>query len=171
MRPTTAVAIAATVRVTESIQQRYASGYGADEFVTDLLADLRHFCDAHHLSYSELDQRAYEHYITERQLGGASGHSHDTPPYASLYLPESIWTDLSEDHDRSVLCARLMINQIEYPLIALRVRHNGAAQEPADDRQKTLYNWFRVAAAATRGMQTMRIGGQPYVIGPPPPAH
>jgi len=171
MRPTTAVAIAATVRITESIQQRYASGYGADEFVTDLLADLRHFCDAHHLSYSELDQRAYEHYITERQLGSALRNSRDTTPYASLYLPEGIWTDISENHDRSVLCARLIINQIEYPLMALRVRHNGAAQEPADHRQNPLYGWFRVAAAATRGMQTMRIGGQQYVIGLPPPAH
>jgi hypothetical protein len=66
MRPNTPDAVAATVRVVEHIQRRYASGRGADEFVAEMLADLRHFCDSHALSFAKLEQRAHAQYLTER---------------------------------------------------------------------------------------------------------
>lgn len=43
------------------------SGGGDDpaEGLTDLLADARHFCDRHGLSFAELDRVAYQHYLAE----------------------------------------------------------------------------------------------------------
>ncbi len=35
------------------------------EGIADLLADLRHLCDALGLDFAELDSRAYDHYICE----------------------------------------------------------------------------------------------------------
>lgn len=34
--------------------------------VTDLLADLRHFCDAHKLCFGDLDRIAHGHYVAEK---------------------------------------------------------------------------------------------------------
>ena len=34
--------------------------------VTDLLADIRHYCDAHALAFHECDRRAYQHYSEEK---------------------------------------------------------------------------------------------------------
>lgn len=49
------------------------SGTTLDEDVTDLLTDLRHFCDRHGLDFPTLNHIAYEHYLAERaQEGGAS---------------------------------------------------------------------------------------------------
>lgn len=45
-------------------------GYSGDDDIetclTDLLADARHWCDAHEQSFAEIDRRAYEHYVAER---------------------------------------------------------------------------------------------------------
>lgn len=40
--------------------------------VVDLLADLRHFCDARGLDFAELDMSAYSHYIKEPK-GSSNG--------------------------------------------------------------------------------------------------
>ena len=40
--------------------------------ITDLLADLRHLCEAHELCFGDLDRMAYAHYSAERSAGGAS---------------------------------------------------------------------------------------------------
>lgn len=46
---------------------------GEDEYaVIDLLADLRHYCDAENLCLGGLDRIAYAHYVAERRNGGAS---------------------------------------------------------------------------------------------------
>lgn len=37
------------------------------EAITDLLADLRHLCDAMNLNYADLDRQAYDHYCAEAQ--------------------------------------------------------------------------------------------------------
>ncbi len=68
MRPRTTYAITATVHIMEQIQRRYASGAGADEFVVEMLADLRHFCDSHALPFAKLDERAVACYLTERSV-------------------------------------------------------------------------------------------------------
>ena len=41
------------------------SGSGDSEDVTDLLADLRHFCDKEGLDFGELDSTAHRHYTAE----------------------------------------------------------------------------------------------------------
>lgn len=33
--------------------------------ITDLLADIRHFCDANGLDFANLDRMAYQHYLAE----------------------------------------------------------------------------------------------------------
>ena len=85
MRPTTADAVAATVRVMEHIQRRYASGRGADEFVVDMLADLRHFCESHDLSFHKLEGLAHDHYLAERAVRDRTtgAPAHNTPASAS----------------------------------------------------------------------------------------
>lgn len=37
-----------------------------DEVVTDVLAQLRHFCDLHAVDFGACDRRAYEHYLAEK---------------------------------------------------------------------------------------------------------
>ena len=37
-----------------------------EEFVRDLLADLRHYCDAHDVDFSAADDTAQSHYLAER---------------------------------------------------------------------------------------------------------
>jgi hypothetical protein len=43
--------------------------YGTDNTdkgcLTDLLTDVRHWCDRHGHSYAELDRLAYQHYLAE----------------------------------------------------------------------------------------------------------
>jgi hypothetical protein len=84
MRPNTADSVAARVRVLESIQRRYSSGCGADEFVVELLADLRHFCDAHALSFAKLEQQAAEHHTAERKFTRATGPARCVEPRTAL---------------------------------------------------------------------------------------
>jgi len=43
-----------------------------DAGITDLLADLRHLCDARGLSFEHLDGWALEHHAAELAEGGAS---------------------------------------------------------------------------------------------------
>jgi len=45
------------------------AAYGEEMAVRDLLADLRHYCDAHKLDYGAEDKSAYGHYLAE--IGGA----------------------------------------------------------------------------------------------------
>lgn len=169
MRPTTPVAVAAVVRNMQHIQERYASGYGVDEFVTDMLADLRHFCDARHLSFAKLDRRACDHYITERFLESHPSTSAGQITAISVYIPEKAWIDVSDKDDSSFLSATLNINGLDYPMIAIRVRNNGRGQEPTDYRQNPLYHWFRLSAAAKGSLLTTRIGSGDYVLGLAPP--
>lgn len=68
MRPRTTSSVHARVAHLEQLQRREASGIGCDEFVIDLLADLRHYCDGHSLDFGKLDRHAYGLYIEERQL-------------------------------------------------------------------------------------------------------
>jgi len=39
----------------------------AQAFVTDLLANLRHFCDSRELDFGALDKTAHQHYLCELQ--------------------------------------------------------------------------------------------------------
>jgi hypothetical protein len=36
-------------------------------FVSDLLADLRHYCDAHGLDFEDCDRRGHDHYTNEQE--------------------------------------------------------------------------------------------------------
>lgn len=38
-----------------------------DNELLDLLADARHWCDAHEADFSELNHKAYEHYLAEKE--------------------------------------------------------------------------------------------------------
>lgn len=44
----------------------HGTGDNTEESVTDLLADLRHFCDRWHLDFAALDRQAYRHYTVEK---------------------------------------------------------------------------------------------------------
>lgn len=37
-----------------------------DDAIADMLADIRHYCDAHHLDFAGLDHRAYNNYACEK---------------------------------------------------------------------------------------------------------
>lgn len=37
-----------------------------EAFVVDLLTDIRHYCDAHHVVYSSAETNAYRNYLKER---------------------------------------------------------------------------------------------------------
>lgn len=43
----------------------YLDGCEEFEAVTDLLADIRHYCDRRGLSFSECDKQAHQHYLAE----------------------------------------------------------------------------------------------------------
>lgn len=43
-----------------------ADNLSADEYITDLLADIRHYCDSENLEFAKLDRIAQGHYAQER---------------------------------------------------------------------------------------------------------
>lgn len=43
----------------------YEAGYTA---VRDMLADLRHYCDANDINFADEDRAAYQHYLHELQF-------------------------------------------------------------------------------------------------------
>lgn len=45
--------------------RRYGSDGADPGHLIDLLADARHWCDAHDEDFAALDRVAYEHYVTE----------------------------------------------------------------------------------------------------------
>lgn len=47
-----------------------ASTEAAAECVTDMLTDLRHFCDWRSLTFADLDRSAHSHYLHERAEDG-----------------------------------------------------------------------------------------------------
>lgn len=50
----------------EILVTRYgATREGQETALTDLLADVRHFCDTTGLNFSHVDRRAHEHYTAE----------------------------------------------------------------------------------------------------------
>jgi hypothetical protein len=49
---------------------RGASDLIEDNDLAGLLADFRHWCDAHEVDFAKIDRRAYQHYAAEK--GGAA---------------------------------------------------------------------------------------------------
>lgn len=49
------------------IEPEYFSGICdiKEDFVTDLLTDIRHYCDANGINFAHRDTMAYQHYIEE----------------------------------------------------------------------------------------------------------
>ncbi|MGD9790586.1 MAG: hypothetical protein AB7Q00_12705 [Phycisphaerales bacterium] len=45
----------------------YNDEYDLDSNLIDLLADARHWCDAHGHAFAEFDRTAYQHYLAERR--------------------------------------------------------------------------------------------------------
>ena len=39
------------------------------EFITDLLTDVRHYCDVRGVEFHVCDRQAYQHYLKEREHG------------------------------------------------------------------------------------------------------
>lgn len=57
---------ARTIRVRDILNECYsAKTENSETALTDLLADIRHFCDAKELAFSDVDRRAHEHYSAE----------------------------------------------------------------------------------------------------------
>ncbi len=54
-------------KITNLLRQ-YTRYQAPEESVTDLLADIRHWCDRHGEDFARLDRMAYEHYSTETVL-------------------------------------------------------------------------------------------------------
>jgi hypothetical protein len=53
--------------VVEQVKRESAAEDSCEDFVTDLLIDLRHYCDRHALDFGRIDRCAYQHYLQERQ--------------------------------------------------------------------------------------------------------
>ena len=55
----------------DKIVTRYLleSGCEEDNFVRDILSDIRHYCDACGISFSEEDRVAYQNYLAEKTGG------------------------------------------------------------------------------------------------------
>ena len=55
------------------LQSRYepncaiTNSESAECYVTDLLADIRHYCDQHGVKFARADKAAYQHYSEEAQ--------------------------------------------------------------------------------------------------------
>lgn len=45
------------------------------EFITDLLTDIRHYCDARNVDFAGCDRSAYRHYAAERHVGNRQGRT------------------------------------------------------------------------------------------------
>jgi hypothetical protein len=164
MRPNTPVGIVATVRYMESIMHRYWSGSGADEYVRDSLANLRHYCDAHSLAFAELDRQAYQHYCQE--LHELPSRPARTPQPTDVYLqvPLQNWTDRSEAQDHSLLIAPVYIQKVAHFLSAIRVRMDDGRQVGWTAEGETVLAELHAAAAGSGAFQVIRVLGADYVL-------
>lgn len=53
-------------RATKALHEYAECDCDKEANVTDLLTDLRHYCDEHGIDYAEQDKRAYAHYVAEK---------------------------------------------------------------------------------------------------------
>jgi hypothetical protein len=65
--------IAERVAKVEVIFREHYSNADPEADVTDILADLSHYCSAHGLEFKELDRRGYGHFFIERQDESGKG--------------------------------------------------------------------------------------------------
>jgi hypothetical protein len=54
------------------VLENYDDGSDVRTNLIDFLTDARHWCDANHESYAELDRMAYQHYAAEAAAGRRS---------------------------------------------------------------------------------------------------
>lgn len=59
----------ARANVLERLLKRTYDKYAQEENVINMLADLRHLCDAKGWSFADLDRQAYDHYLVELHAG------------------------------------------------------------------------------------------------------
>ena len=139
-------------------------GHSPEHFVTHLLAEVRHFCDAYTLDMAALDRCAYQTYLeelhgpTEREL---------RPPAATspaLHVAASAWRDVSDHQDRSVLMATVLIGGVSHHLKAIQVTvQHGLQRAVAADAQEEL-STLHAACAAQGPFETVRIESRDYVM-------
>jgi hypothetical protein len=158
----TCVSINATVASIESLRSQGSGQQSPDGFVTGLLADLRHYCDAHELDFAALDHRAYQHYCLEQYEADPQpreGAWQRPPVYLSI--PLQAWEDVSTARDRSVLAAQVVIEGVPHSLLAVlmeeadRVRNEPPASRAAAGE----------ALLPKQPFKTVRIFGRNYCLG------
>jgi hypothetical protein len=155
------VSINATVASIDALKSQVSADQGGADFVTGLLTDLRHYCDAYELDFAALDHRAYEHYCrekTEAEAQPVEDLRHRAPVYLSI--PLRAWEDVSRARNRSMLAAQVVIEGVPHSVLAMQM-------EDAEQMRTNLY--ARRAAAGKQQLpkepfRTARIFGRDYVL-------
>lgn len=134
-------------------------------FMTQLLIDLRHFCDAYQLDLGALDRVAHDRYLEERS-GAPTRPLRSVPgmPLRALRVPSGLWRDISEQQDRSVLLMTVLIRGIPHHLKAIQVEKRNTVQSAVDPTAEKELGDVHALCGASGPFQTVRLDGREYVM-------
>jgi len=132
---------------------------------TQLLIDLRHFCDAYQLDLGALDRMAHERYLEERS-GAPTRLLRSTAgtPLRALRVPSGRWRDISEQQDRSILLTTVLIHGIPHHLKAIQVEMQDTVQRAVDPTAEKELGDVHALCGANGPFQTVRLEEREYVM-------
>lgn len=157
----------------ERLKREEATGVLCEQFVVDLLADVRHYCDAHTADFGKLDRTAYQQYIKER-------HSPEEPPAcpsaAAIASPDTLtvhvaiplnaWSECEHPlhAGMSHLAALMVINGVYHQVDAFEIRTEGGRQLTVDAQVQSAFDHYRSAARVQAPLKTVSMFRRQYVL-------
>lgn len=139
-------------------------GRSPEAFMTNLLVDVRHFCDAYQLDLGAVDHRAHGDYLEERHGAATRRHPAAPTPPAALTVPSVQWKDISEQQDESVLLTTVLIDGVSHHLKAIQVQMRNALQSAVDPKAEEELTDVHAASGASGPFETVRLEGREYVM-------
>lgn len=139
-------------------------GRSVEEFIINLLADARHFCDAHELDMAALDRRAYTDYLEELHGVTAREIPAEDPAPPALHIPGGAWKDISDRQDRSVLTTTVLIDGVSHHLKAIQVQEHDTMQCAVDVKAEEELAEVHAACGASGPFETVSLDGRDYIM-------
>lgn len=139
-------------------------GHSAELFMIHLLADARHFCDAHALSMAVLDRRAHAIYLEQRFGNDARDVSTESAAPPALHIPPAAWKDVSDGPDRSILMATVTIGGVSHHLKAIEVTRQHTVQCAVDPVAEEELAELHASCGASGPFETVTLEDREYVL-------
>lgn len=158
---------AASARLAAALAQLEREGLDAQEretFLVDLLADVRHYCDAYAIDVEQISRQARERYIAETL-------SESRPTVRTIFelavpvdIPVYAWREHTLDGGMSRLKALLILNGGICKIDAIEVRTADGTQAAVCPSARASLDRYRAAIGAQAPLKTIAVFGREYVV-------